>query len=90
MRVRCDDDVLAGVIEAACRTCRVGPPEDGLATVDVIEQEGWFVVRADDAVLARADDRTANRALARHWCLTALLEARADRASGSGSFMPRR
>ena len=75
VRVRCDDHVLAGVIEAACRTCRAGPPADGLATVDVIEQEGWFTVRADDAVLARADERTANRALARHWCLTALLES---------------
>jgi hypothetical protein len=75
VRVRCDDGVVAGVIEAACRTCRVGPIEVGLATVDVVEQEGWFVVRADDAVLARADDRTANRALARHWCLTGLLES---------------
>ena len=75
VRVRCDDDVLAGVIEAACRTCRVGPGEDALATVDVIEQEGWFVVRAADAVLARADERTAIRALARHWCLTAMLES---------------
>ena len=66
---------VAGVIEAACRTCRVEPAEDGLATVDVIEQEDWFVVRADDAVLARADDRTSIRALARHWCLTGLLES---------------
>jgi hypothetical protein len=75
VRVRCDDRVLAGVIEAACRTCRVEPAEDGLAIVDVIEQEDWFVVRADDAVLARADDRTSIRALARHWCLTGLLES---------------
>jgi Coenzyme PQQ synthesis protein D (PqqD) len=75
VRVRCDDDVLASVIEAACRRCRVVPSEDGLATVDVIEQEGWFVVRADDAVLARADGRTSIPALARHWCLTALLES---------------
>ena len=70
----CDDHVLAGVVEAACRTRRADLPEDGLATVDVIEQEGWFTVRADDAVLARADDRTANRAFSgAHWCLTALL-----------------
>jgi hypothetical protein len=75
VRVRCDDRVLAGVIEAACRSCRVEPGEDGLATIDVIEQEDWFVVRADDAVLARADDRTSIRALARHWCLTGLLES---------------
>jgi hypothetical protein len=75
VRVRCDDQGLAGVIEAACRTRRADLPADGLATVDVIEQEGWFTVRADDAVLARADERTANRALARHWCLTALLES---------------
>ena len=38
------------------------------------------MVRADDAVLARADDRTANRALARHWCLTGLLARRAPTA----------
>jgi hypothetical protein len=75
VRVRCDDRVLAGVIEAACRSCRVGPGEDSLATIDVIEQEDWFVVRADDAVLARADARTSIRALARHWCLTGLLES---------------
>jgi hypothetical protein len=74
VRVRCEDSVLAGVIEAACRSCRVGDAPDGLATVDVVEEQGWFGVRADDAVLTRADDRTQNRALARHRCLTALLE----------------
>jgi Coenzyme PQQ synthesis protein D (PqqD) len=74
VRVRCDDPVLAGVIEAACRSCRVGDAHDGLATVDVIEADGWFAVRADDAVHSRADDLTDNRALARHRCLTALLE----------------
>ena len=74
VRVRCDDRVLAGVIEAACRSCRVGDGGGGLATVDVIEQDGGFAVRAEEAVLTRADDLTANRALARHRCLTALLE----------------
>ena len=74
VRVRCDDRVLAGVIDAACRSCRVERAEGTLATVDVIEQDGWFTVRADDAVLARTDDLTQNRALARHRCLTARLE----------------
>ena len=74
VRVRCDDRVLAAVIEAACRSCRVEPIENGLATVDVIEQDGCFAVWADAAVLTRAVDLTPNRALARHRCLTALLE----------------
>ncbi len=74
VRVRCDDQVLAEVIEAACRSCRIGDADAGLATLDVIEEDGWFGVRADGAVLTRADDLTQNRALARHRCLTALLE----------------
>jgi hypothetical protein len=74
VRVRCDDAILARVIEAACRTCRVEVPQGGLATVDVIEQDGCFAVRAEHADLARAEELTPNRALARHRCLTALLE----------------
>jgi hypothetical protein len=74
VRVRCDDAILARVIEAACRTCRVEIAQDGLATVDVIEQDGCFAVRAEHAEAARADGLTPNRALARHRCLTALLE----------------
>ena len=74
VRVRCDDRVLAGVVEAACRSSRVEDAVGALPTVDVIEHDGWFAVRADDAVLARVDDLTQNRALARHRCLTALLE----------------
>jgi hypothetical protein len=74
VRVRCDDAILAGVIEAACRTCRVEVARDGLATIDVIEKDGCFAVRAEHAELARADGLTPNRALARHRCLTALLE----------------
>jgi hypothetical protein len=75
VRVRSDDRVLAGVIAAACRSRRVGQAADPLATVDVIEQDGRFAVRADDAVLARTEALADNRALARHRCLTALLEA---------------
>jgi hypothetical protein len=75
VRVRCDDRVLAEVVEAACRSCRIEDVAGTLPTVDVIEQHGWFAVRADDAVLARTDDLTQNRALARHRCLTALLES---------------
>ena len=74
VRVRCDDPVLAGVIAASCRSCRVEHADRALVTIDVIEQDGRFVVRADEALLARAEGPTANRALARHWCLTGLLE----------------
>jgi Coenzyme PQQ synthesis protein D (PqqD) len=74
VRVRCDDRVLAGVIEAACRSCRVEAAASAQTTVDVIEQDGWFAVQADDAMLARTAELTQNRALARHRCLTALLE----------------
>jgi hypothetical protein len=74
VRVRSDDRVLAGVIAAACKSCRIGHADNPLATVDVIEQDGRFAVRADDAVLARTEELADNRALARHRCLTALLE----------------
>jgi hypothetical protein len=74
VRVRCDDGILAGVIEAACRSCRVEDGGRALATIDVIEQDGWFAVQAEGAVLARTAELTRNRALARHRCLTALLE----------------
>jgi len=74
VRVRCNDPVLAAVIAATCRSCRLGAADGDLPTVDVIEQDGRFAVRADQAVLARVDDLTTNRALARHGCLTALLE----------------
>lgn len=42
--------------------------------MDVIAQDGGFAIRGDGAVLTRMDDLTPNRALARHACLTALLE----------------
>ena len=74
VRVRCNDAVLAGVIDAACGSCRVAAADGLVPAVDVIEQEGSFAIRADGVVLARADDLTQNRALARHRCLTALLE----------------
>ena len=74
VRVRCNDERLAGVIDAACRSCRVAHADDLAPAVDVIEEGGTVVVRADGAVLTRADDPTSNRALARHRCLTALLE----------------
>jgi hypothetical protein len=74
VRVRCDDAALAGVIDAACRSCRVGDADGLFPAVEVIEQQGSFAIRADGVVLARADDLTQNRALARHRCLTALLE----------------
>jgi hypothetical protein len=75
VRVRCDDRVLAGVIQAACGSCRFGDAAGAVATVDVTQQDGGFAVGAEDVVLARADDLTPNPALARHRCLTALLES---------------
>lgn len=75
VRVRCDDRMLARIIEAACRSCRAPESAGAAATIDVIERHGAFAVRADRAVLARADhDLAQNPALARHRCLTALLE----------------
>jgi hypothetical protein len=74
VRVRCNDPVLAEVIAAACRSCRLGAADGALANVDLIEQDGRFALRAEGAVLARVDGLTSNRALARHGCLTALLE----------------
>jgi hypothetical protein len=74
VRVRCNDPVLAEVIAATCRSCRLDDAGGDLPTVDVIEQDGRFAVRAGQAGLARVDDLTTNRALARHGCLTALLE----------------
>lgn len=74
VRVRCDHERLAAVIEAACGSCAVADADTLAPVVDVIEHAGRIVVRADGAVLARADEPTRNRALARHRCLTALLE----------------
>jgi hypothetical protein len=74
VRVWCDDPTLAAVIEAACRLCRRTDPGDEPAQVELLERNGWFAVRAKQAMLARADDLTQNQALARHRCLTALLE----------------
>jgi hypothetical protein len=74
VRVRCNHEGLAAVIEAACRSCRVAEPERPVPAVELIENRGRIVVRADVAVLARAEEPIQNRALARHRCLTALLE----------------
>ena len=75
VRVRCDDAVLAAVIDAACRSCRVEAADSVPVEIDVIEQDGAFGVRAEHADLARSDELTDNRALARHRCLTALIES---------------
>ena len=45
----------------------------------MIEQDDGLVVRADDALLAKTDAVTRNGALARHRCLTALLETARQR-----------
>ena len=74
VRVRCDDIVLAMVLDAACGAHRVADGDGAAACVHVIEQADGLAVRADYASLARSDELTRNRALARHRCLTALLE----------------
>jgi hypothetical protein len=74
VRVRCDDLVLGEVVDAACGSHRIEDGHDRAACVDVIWQGHGLTVRADDALLARTDQSTRNRALARHRCLTALLE----------------
>ena len=76
VRVRCDDAVLGQVVDAACGSHRLPKgAERALACVDVIDQGDGLAVRADDALLAKSDAVTRNGALARHRCLTALLEA---------------
>ena len=75
VQVRCDDLVLGKVIDAACGSHRVEGVDSAPACVDVIEQDDGLVVKADDALLAKAEALTQNLALARHRCLTALLEA---------------
>lgn len=74
VRVRCDDIVLGKVLDAACGSHCIEDADGVAACVDVIEQGDGLVVRADNAFLARTDESTQNRALARHRCLTALLE----------------
>ena len=74
VRVRCDDVALGEVIDAACGSHRAQNAEGALACVDVIEQDDGLAVRADDTLLAKTDALTRNGALARHRCLTALLE----------------
>jgi hypothetical protein len=74
VRVRCDDSALGAIVDAACRSCRVEHAAGAPPQVDVILQDEGFAVRADRAVLARAQVVTRNPALARHRCLTALLE----------------
>jgi hypothetical protein len=74
VRVRCDDIVLGKVLDAACGSHRIVDHDGADACVDVIEQSDGLAVRADGASLARTSQSTRNPALARHRCLTALLE----------------
>ena len=79
VRVRCDDIVLSRVVDAACRSHRIENDCGAAACVDVIEDGDGLAVRADDALLARTNQSTRNLALARHRCLTALLETSRQR-----------
>jgi hypothetical protein len=74
VRVCCEDVLLSEVIEAACGSCRANEAAGAPVRVDVTEQDDGLVVRAEAALLSRTDVPTHNRALARHRCLTALLE----------------
>jgi hypothetical protein len=75
VRVRCEDPALGALIEAACAFSRAGDAACTLPCVDLIEDSGQFLVRADDAVLASVATPTTSPASARHRCLTALLES---------------
>jgi hypothetical protein len=75
VRVRCEDPALGALIEAACAFSRVDDAGSTLPCVDLIENDGRFLVRADDAVLACVATPTTSPASARHRCLTALLES---------------
>jgi hypothetical protein len=79
VRIRCDDVALAKVLDAACGSHRLEGHHGPAACVDVIEHSDGLAVRADNAPLARTNEVTRNRALARHRCLTALLEMSRER-----------
>jgi hypothetical protein len=74
VRLRCDDVVLGEVIDAACGSCRVINAAGAPACVEVTEQDDGLTVSAKETTLARTGAPTHDRALARHRCLTALLE----------------
>ena len=79
VRIRCDDVVLAKVLDAACGSHRLEGHQGAAASIDVIEQSDGLAVRADNAPLAGTSEVTRQRALARHRCLTALLETSRER-----------
>jgi hypothetical protein len=74
VRVCCDDAALSALIDAACKAVRVSGWDGAEARVDVVDRNGWFAIYADDVVLAAAPSPTDSPAVARHRCLTALLE----------------
>jgi hypothetical protein len=71
---RCDDVVVGRVIDAACASHRILDDDGAAPCIEVIDHSNGLAVRADGALLAGTTQSTRNRALARHWCLTALLE----------------
>jgi hypothetical protein len=74
VRVCCDDAALGALIDAACKAVRVNGRDNAEARVNLVSGDGQFAVYADDAVLAAAPSPTDSPAVARHRCLTALLE----------------
>jgi hypothetical protein len=74
VRIRCDDIVVGRVIDAACGSHRIDDDRGAAPCIEVTRQSDGLAVRADDALLASTTQSTRNRALARHRCLTALLE----------------
>jgi hypothetical protein len=74
VRVRCDDAALGALIDAACKAVRGNGWDGAEACVDLVSRDGQFAIYADDVVLAAAPSPTESPAVARHRCLTALLE----------------
>lgn len=84
VRVRCGDVVLGRVVDAACGSHRVEDDDGAAACIEVLVQDKAFAVRADNAFLTSNNELTPNRALARHRCLTALLETARPRRKWLG------
>lgn len=81
VRVRCEATGLGALLDAACFPFRLDQAVTGMAMpcIDLIERDGRFDIRANGVALTYALPggavSTANASIARHECLTALMEA---------------
>ena len=75
VRVRCDDEALGKLIDAACRPFREPQPLATVPVIDLIERNGRYAVRGERLTLTRSRGIANSAASARHRCLTALIEA---------------